>query len=63
MIKSLNPTKAQRFDKIPIHMIQLCGDSITLPLVQIFKSPLGQGVFPDTLNMTNIIPVHKKEAK
>ena len=44
-------------------MIQLCADSITLPLVHIFKSSLGEGVFPDTLKMANIIPVHKKEAK
>ena len=37
IIKLLNPTEAQGFDNIFIHMIQLCGDSITLPLVQILK--------------------------
>ena len=44
-------------------MIQFCGDSITLPLVQFFKSSLSQGVFADTWKMANIIHVHKKEAK
>ena len=60
IIKSLDPAKAHGFDNISIRMFQLCGDSITLPLVQIFKSSLSQGVFPDTWKMANVIPVHKK---
>ena len=44
-------------------MMQLCEDSITIPYAQIFKSSLSQGVFPDTWEMANIVPVHKKEAK
>ena len=63
IIKSLYPSKTQGFDNISVRMIQLFGDSITLPLVQIFKSSLSQGVFLDTWKMANIIPVHKKEAK
>ena len=47
----------------PFLMIQLCGDCITLPLVQIFKSSLSQGGFPATWKMANIIPVYKKEEK
>ena len=54
IIKSLNPTKAHGFESISVCMIQLC------PSVQIFKSSLTQGVFPDTWKMVNIIPVHKK---
>ena len=63
IIKSLNRTKAHRFDNISIRMIQFCGDAITFPLVQIFKSSPNKGVFPHTWKMTNIIPVHKKGAK
>ena len=37
IIKSLNPAKAHGFDNIPICMVQLCGDSIVLPLVQILN--------------------------
>ena len=60
IIKSLYPSKTQGFDNISVRMIQLFGDSITLPLVQIFKSSLSQGVFLDTWKMANIILVYKK---
>ena len=63
IIKSLKPRKAHGADNISIHMIQLCGDSITLPLTLIFKFSLRNGIFPVTWKMTNIIPVYKKEEK
>ena len=63
LIKSLNPTKAHGFDNISVFIIQLCGDSNTPPLAQIFKWSLSQGVFQDTWKMVNIIAVHKKEGK
>ena len=63
IIKSLKPIKAHVADNISIRMIQLCGDSITLPLTLIFKFSLRNGTFPDTWKMANIIPVHKKEEK
>ena len=44
-------------------MIQLCGDSITLPPILIFKFSPMNGSFPDTWKMANIIPIHKKEEK
>ena len=61
IIKSLKPTKAHDADDISIRMIQLCDDSVTLPLTLIFKFFLMNGTFRDTWKMTNIIPVHKKE--
>ena len=63
IIKSLNSTKVHGFDNISVRMIQLCRGSITLPLVQIFKSSLSQGAFPDKWKMVNTIHVHKKEPK
>ena len=63
IIKSLKPTKPHGADDISIRMIQLCGDSITLPLTLIFRFYLMNGAFPDTWKMANIIPVHKKEEK
>ena len=45
IIKSLKPTKAHGADNISIRMIQLCGDSITLPLTLIFKFSLRNGIF------------------
>ena len=61
IIKSLKPTKAHGADDISVRMIQLCGDSITLPLTLIFEFSLMNGTFPDTWKMAKIIPVHKKE--
>ena len=63
IIKSLKATKTHGADNISIRMIQLCGDSITLPLTLIFKFSLRNGIFPATWKMANIIPVHKKEEK
>ena len=45
IIKSLKPTKAHGADNISICMIQLCGDSITLPLSLIFNFLLGTVFF------------------
>ena len=61
VIKLLKPTKARGADSVSIRMIQLCGDSITLPLTLIFKFSLRNGTFPDTWKMANIILVHKKQ--
>ena len=63
IIKSLKPTKAHSADNISICMIQLCGDSITLPLTLIFKFSLGNGIFPDTWKMANKFLFIKKKKK
>ena len=63
IIKSLKPTKTHGADDISVRMIQLCGDSLTLPLTLIFRFSLMNGTFPDTWKMANIILVHKKEKK
>ena len=46
IIKDLNPNKASGFDEISVKMIQLCDDSIILPLKFIFRNALDSGVFP-----------------
>ena len=48
IIKSLKPTKAHGADNISIRLIQLCSDSIILPLTLIFKFSLRNGTFPNT---------------
>ena len=63
IIKSLKPTKAHDAGNISIRMIQLCGDSITIPLTIILKFSLRNGFLTDTWKMANIITVHKKEEK
>ena len=63
VIKGLNPNKAHGHDEISIRMIQLCGDSIILPLKIIFENALKTGCFPDSWKKGIIIQVHKKSNK
>ena len=63
IIKDLNPNKARGFDEISVKMIQLCGDSIIIPLKLIFSNALDSGVFPSNWKKGNITPVHKKGSK
>ena len=61
IIKSLNPTSmgliTSQFTRFS------CAGILSHSLGQGFKFTLIQGVFSDTWKITNIIPVHKKEAK
>ena len=63
IIKDLDPNKALGCDNISVKMIQLCGDSIVLPLKLIFRSALNSGVFPSNWKKGNVTPVHKKGSK
>ena len=47
IIKNFNANKAHGWDDISIQMIQLCGNSIALPLKLLFKTVLEEGTFPD----------------
>ena len=44
-------------------MIQMCEESIILPLKLIFRNALCSGTFPDKWKKGNITPVHKKASK
>ena len=44
-------------------MIQICGESIALPLKLLFQTALKEKIFPDIWKLTNVVPVHKKEKK
>ena len=63
IIKDLNPNKAHGHDGVSIKMIQMCDESITIPLELVFESAIRSGHFPDTWKKGIIIPVHKKESK
>ena len=56
----MNPNKSHGFDNISIRMLQLCGDSIVLPLSIIFQNT---GIFPDDWKYANVTPIHKKSDK
>ena len=63
IIKSLDPNKSRGWDNILMKMINMCGDSLALPLKIIFEAALNNGVFPDDWKKSNIITVHKKDLK
>ena len=63
IIKSLHSTKAHGCDNLPIKMIQICKEVITIPLKRIFDQSLKEGKFPEIWKAANIVPVHKKEDK
>ena len=63
IIKNLNTAKAHGWDGISIRMIKICEQSISIPLIIIFKKAILSGIYPDNWKKGNIVPVHKKENK
>ena len=63
IIRSLNQNKAHGWDNVSTRMIQICDDSIILPLAIIFKTALNSGIYPDQWKKANVVPVHKKDSK
>ena len=63
IIGSLNPNKAHGWDEIFIIMMKISDVSLLTPLKIIFTTCLRQGVFPEILKCTNVVPVHKKSEK
>ena len=63
IIRKLNVSKAHGHDDISIRMLKICDSVITEPLSIIFKNCIDCGVFPDTWEMSHIIPAHKKNDK
>ena len=62
-IRKLNINKAHGHDGIPIRILKLCGDSITLPLFIIFKRCIAMGYFPNEWKKANVVTIHKKKRK
>ena len=56
-------SKAHGSDDVSIRMLKICDSVITEPLSIIFKNCIDCGVFPDTWEMSHIIPAHKKNDK
>ena len=63
LIRNIDPNKSNGPDMITGHMLQLCDDSIVLPLKLIFFSILQTGTYPIIWKMANVTPVHKKSDK
>ena len=63
MILSMNPNKSHGFDNIFIRMLQLCDDSIILPLSIIFQNVIDSGIYTSDWKYVNVTPIHKKKDK
>ena len=44
-------------------MLQICGESIALPLKLLFETALKEKKIPDIWKLANVVPAHKKEEK
>ena len=54
--------KAHGYDDISIRMIKICDNSVTKPLIILFKNST-KSCYPDIWKRSNIIPAHKKNDK
>ena len=63
IIKTLDPNKAHGCDNISIKMIEICSQSLILPLKTIFEHSLKKDKSPEIWKKPNLISVHKKEDK
>ena len=63
ILNSLNPNKSHGPDNISIRMLQLCGDSIVVPLKIIFDNIIHTGSYPSLWKRANVTPIHKKNNK
>ena len=63
IIKYIDSNKVHGCGKIPIKMIQICGESIALPLKLLSETALKEKKFPDIWKLSNVVPAHKKEEK
>ena len=46
-----------------LDMVKISGESIILPLKQIFSNTLESGIFHDAWKRSNVCPIHKKNEK
>ena len=63
IIDKLDINKASGVDRIGPRILKLCKDSISEVLASLINSCISSGVFPDTLKIASVIPLHKGGAK
>ena len=63
IIRNRNQSKAHGWDEIPVRVIKMCDNSLTIPVKLIFMNCLRRGIFPEIWKRANVVPVHKKLEK
>lgn len=60
IVKKFKPKTSSGFDGVSPSLIKKCIDSIAAPLESIFNASLCQGIFPESLKLAIVLPLHKK---
>ena len=63
IISSLNSNKSTGPNSIPLKILKLTQNEISQHLAHIFNLSFMTGVFPDSLKIAKVIPIHKKDSK
>ena len=63
VISKLDTSKSVGPNSIPNQLIQSISKSISIPLANIFNSSFKNGIFPEFLKISTIIPIYKKDSK
>ena len=63
LISSLEITKASGPYSIPVNVLHMLKNDISIPLSKIFNLSLRTGTHPDCLKLAMVIPIHKKGSK
>ena len=59
-ISSRNSNKSTASNSIPLKILELTQNEISKNLADIFDLPFKTGVFPDSLEIAKVIPIHQK---
>ena len=60
LLNNVNPRKAAGFDNMPTKSIKIGAGTLAVPLAYIINKCFSTGLFPNTLKIAKVIPLHKK---
>lgn len=60
IVKSLKNKNSSGYDEIPTSLIKKCIHTIVTPLCYIINNSIQNGIFPESLKIAVVIPVHKR---
>ena len=63
VIKQFKNDKATGPNNLKTLSVKKCAKEMSEPLALLFNMSFSNGIFPDSLKLTNIIPIHKKYEK
>lgn len=63
IINNLKNKKSCGIDEIPPTLLKQCAEELALPLCLLINQSFDDGIFPDTLKISLVKPLHKKNSK